>query len=100
MIERARRMIVVAILAPFGIAAADGLMAGIAEAQGTSEQQMACQSDAFRLCGQYIPDVTSVRACMVRQIRNLSPACRSEFVEGRNAASAASDPSVDRHRPQ
>ena len=28
-----------------------------AAAQGTAQQQQACQPDAVRLCGQFIPDV-------------------------------------------
>ena len=60
-------------------------MTGQALAQGTAQQQMACQSDALRLCGQFIPNVDTVKACMVKQIRNLSPDCRSEFNEGKAA---------------
>jgi hypothetical protein len=99
MIERTRRPIGAAMLALLGMTAADGLAGAIAVAQGTQEQQMACQSDAFRLCSQYIPDVTNVRACMVKNIRSLSPACRSQFTEGRTASASPSDPAVERHRP-
>ena len=73
------------VLIIFGLVFANGPMAGRAAAQGTAQQQMACQSDAFRLCGQYIPNADSVKACMVKQIRNLSPDCRSEFNEGKTA---------------
>jgi hypothetical protein len=87
----------------FGLAFANGPMAGQAAAQGTAQQQMACQSDAFRLCGQYIPDADSVKACMVKQIRNLSPDCRSQFSEGGGAkkvnAGATASPALDRNRP-
>jgi hypothetical protein len=88
----------------FGLADVVGPMAGQAMAQGTAQQQMACQSDAFRLCGQFIPDADSVKACMVKQIRNLSPDCRSQFSEGGGAAKkvntgATSSPTLDRNRP-
>jgi hypothetical protein len=45
----------------------------------TQEEQMACQDDAFRLCGQFIPDERSVKACLIRNMRHLSPACRRMF---------------------
>ena len=32
----------------------------------TGDQEQACTSDAFRLCGSEIPDVPRVTACMVR----------------------------------
>jgi hypothetical protein len=53
-----------------------------ASAQGTPAQQAACQGDAMRLCGAYIPDVGRVRSCMLGQTRNLSPACRAQFSGG------------------
>jgi hypothetical protein len=53
-----------------------------AVAQGTMAQQQACQGDAMRLCGAFIPDVDRVRACMVSRMRYLSPACRAQFTSG------------------
>jgi hypothetical protein len=50
-----------------------------AVAQGTPEQQQACQSDAFRLCNEFIPDVQKTTACMARKRASLSPACRGQF---------------------
>jgi hypothetical protein len=50
-----------------------------AGAQGTPEQQQACQSDAFRLCSEFIPDVPRTTACMKRNRARLSPVCRAEF---------------------
>ncbi|MEA2990059.1 MAG: hypothetical protein QOG83_2770 [Alphaproteobacteria bacterium] len=51
-----------------------------APAQAYSQQdQMACQDDAFRLCGQAIPDERRVRACLIANKRRLSPACRKLF---------------------
>jgi hypothetical protein len=54
-----------------------------ASAAYTAEQQAACQDDAFRLCGDAIPDEGRVRACMVRKMRQLSPRCRRMFQGGR-----------------
>jgi hypothetical protein len=61
------------------IVAAASFAAAPAGAQGTPEQQAACQSDAFRLCGNFIPDVTRTTACMKVHRASLSPACRAEF---------------------
>jgi hypothetical protein len=45
----------------------------------TPEQQQACTPDAFRLCGDAIPDVDRVTVCMIRNKAQLSPACRAFF---------------------
>jgi hypothetical protein len=56
------------------------LMAATTSAQAyTPEQQQACTSDAFRVCGSEIPDVDRVTACMVRNKAQLSPPCRAQF---------------------
>lgn len=44
-------------------------------AQGTPEQQEACKPDVFRLCGNFIPDVDRIVACLKANEPNLSPAC-------------------------
>jgi len=51
-----------------------------AGAQGTPEQRQACAPDAMRLCGDFIPDVERITACMVKNRAHLSPACRVYFV--------------------
>jgi hypothetical protein len=45
----------------------------------TPEQQQACTPDAFRLCGDAIPDVDRVTVCMIRKKSELSPGCRVYF---------------------
>ena len=45
----------------------------------TPEQQQACSGDAFRLCGDAIPDVDRVTVCMIRRKSELSPGCRVYF---------------------
>jgi len=52
------------------------------EYQGSDAQRQACTQDVFRLCGQFIPDVTGIVACLKTQKPNLSPDCRATF-EGR-----------------
>lgn len=44
-------------------------------AQGTPEQQEACKPDVFRLCGNFIPNVEPIIACLRANEPNLSPAC-------------------------
>lgn len=70
-------------LLALGISAAAVVVLGLATpaaAQGYSQDQVAlCQNDAFRLCGDVIPDVDRVTACMVRQRALLSPGCKSVF---------------------
>jgi hypothetical protein len=48
-------------------------------AQGTEEQRSACMSDAFKFCAGDIPNVQAIEACLVRNDRQLSPACAAEF---------------------
>jgi hypothetical protein len=45
----------------------------------TPEEQQACQPDAMRLCGNFIPDVDRITACMVEKKSQLSPECRKFF---------------------
>jgi hypothetical protein len=54
------------------------LLSGTADAY-TPEQQQACTPDAFRLCGDAVPDVDRVTACMIRNRSQLSPGCRVYF---------------------
>ena len=53
-----------------------------AAAQGTPEQRDACSGDAQRLCGQYVPDVNRITACMSQKRRYLSARCRAVFSGG------------------
>ncbi|MCC6775109.1 MAG: hypothetical protein IT537_00475 [Hyphomicrobiales bacterium] len=47
--------------------------------QWTQEQRAACEDDAMRLCGNYVPDVQRITACMRQMQRYLSPRCRAVF---------------------
>ena len=60
------------------------ILAGPASAY-TQEEQQACQDDAFRLCGQLIPDEQRVKACLISNMRRLSPQCRRQFQRGRRS---------------
>jgi hypothetical protein len=46
-----------------------------AAAQGTPEQQEACKPDVFRLCGNFIPNIEPIIACLKANEPNLSPPC-------------------------
>jgi len=71
------------IAAALGLACAASLAAAPAGAQGTPEQRQACQPDAMRLCGEFVPDVERITACMVKNRLRLSPPCKVYFVEPR-----------------
>lgn len=55
------------------------LLSGPSFATGTQEQQQACTPDVFRLCGRFIPNEKQITACLVRNKKNLSPACKAVF---------------------
>ena len=61
----------------------------------TPEQEQACTPDAMRLCGEYIPDVDRITACMIARKSQLSPECRRFFrygpEPGEQAAGAPTD---------
>jgi hypothetical protein len=60
-----------------GLLAAHG--PNFALAQGTEQQREACTPDAFRLCGQFIPDAGKVESCLRSAGPRLSPPCRVVF---------------------
>jgi hypothetical protein len=58
------------------------MIAGPAPAY-TADEQAACQDDAFRVCSHTIPDEARTKACMIANIRKLSPGCRRFMVPPR-----------------
>lgn len=48
----------------------------------TPEEQQACSPDAMRLCGEFVPNVDAITACMIRKKAQLSPPCRVFFRPG------------------
>ena len=48
----------------------------------TPEQQQACSPDAMRLCGEFVPNVDAITACMIQKKAQLSPQCRVFFRDG------------------
>jgi hypothetical protein len=49
------------------------------EHRGSLEQQMACTPDVWRLCGDQIPDVSRIVACLRQNTPQLSSNCRAVF---------------------
>lgn len=47
--------------------------------EGTAAQRHACRPDAFRLCGEFIPDRTAITKCLQKNKARLSPDCRAVF---------------------
>src|SRR5580704_4553890 len=43
----------------------------------SQDDQQACMSDAFAVCGQFIPDRERVGSCLAANQSRISPACRA-----------------------
>ncbi len=65
-----------------GGVAAFGTVASAQQNRGTMDQQMACTPDVWRLCGDAIPDVDRIVACLRSNGPQLSPGCRAVFDTG------------------
>ena len=52
-----------------------GALLGAAQAQ-EQEAQQACMSDAFAICGQFIPDHGRVATCLYSNFTRVSEPCR------------------------
>jgi hypothetical protein len=66
----------------FGWLTAAALIASCSTAlaqQGNEAQREACTPDAFRLCGQFIPDAERIEGCLRAAGPRLSPACYVVF---------------------
>lgn len=58
--------------------------AGLAQPRTLQQETIACQDDAVRLCGPYIPDHGKIHACLLSYRAYLSPACRAMVGGGRH----------------
>ena len=67
-------------LLPLGAAFVLLCSVGFAAAQGTPPQQQAWAPDAQRLCGEFIPDIPKIQACVSLKRAQLSAACRATIV--------------------
>jgi hypothetical protein len=59
------------------------------EYRGTWEQQMACTPDVMRLCGDQIPDVNRIVACLRQNTPSLGNSCRAVFESNASAEQQA-----------
>ncbi|MGA7807281.1 hypothetical protein [Bradyrhizobium sp.] len=66
------------------------------ENRGTMEQQMACTPDVWRLCGDRIPDVDRIVACLKQNVPQLSDGCRAVFQTDDSDSAAAQNSSRQR----
>ena len=48
----------------------------------TQAEQQACSPDAMRLCGEFVPNVDAITACMIQKNSQLSPQCKVFFRQG------------------
>ena len=44
--------------------------------QESAEDRQACTDDAMQLCGDFVPDRDKVYQCLVKKVKQISPACR------------------------
>jgi hypothetical protein len=84
-----RSILTVAALLAFALMASAGTSP--VAAQGTPQQRAACEGDAMRLCGNYVPDVQRITACMHAKRSQLSLRCRAVFGGARKKSAARSD---------
>lgn len=74
---RSQRIVLSLAIAIGGAAATTAAFAE--EYRGTWEQQMACTPDVWRLCGDQVPDVQRIVACLRQNTPQLSSGCRAVF---------------------
>jgi hypothetical protein len=76
-------------LAVLSMAAALATLPSSPASAYTQEQQAACQDDAFRVCGEFIPDEQRTRACMISKKSQLSARCQAQFKDEEKSAKAS-----------
>ena len=79
-------------------------VASAEEYRGSWEQQMACTPDVWRLCGEQIPDVNRIVACLRQNTPQLSNNCRAVFESNNNGPQSqprarAAPPPSGRYQP-
>jgi hypothetical protein len=51
--------------------------AALSQSRSLQQETIACQDDALRLCGPYIPDHAKIHSCLLTYKAYISPACRA-----------------------
>jgi len=59
----------------------------------SQDDQQACMSDAFAVCGEFIPDRERVGSCLAANQSRISPACR-EAIKSFNPQTAVRHPAA------
>jgi hypothetical protein len=77
--DRSPRRAIICLVVPAALALMAVLAPACLAAQGTPQQRAACEDEARWLCSNYVPDQDQVTACMVRNVRSLSPRCQAVF---------------------
>jgi hypothetical protein len=70
------------------------------EYRGTWEQQMACTPDVWRLCGDQIPDVSRIVACLRQNTPQLSSNCRAVFESQADAQQSPAPRRLQQNAPR
>jgi hypothetical protein len=70
------------------------------EYRGTWEQQMACTPDVWRLCGDQIPDVSRIVACLRQNTPQLSSGCRAVFESQADAQQTPATRGLQQNAPR
>jgi hypothetical protein len=68
-----------------GAGAIIGLIALATPVFAQSNDEMACQNDAYRFCQDLIPDRGKVGACLRKNRLRLAPECRRLFSSGKKS---------------
>ena len=93
-----RVVLSLAMSAVFGIALLSP--ASSDEYRGTFEQQLACTPDVWRLCGNQIPDVNRIVACLRQNTPQLSGGCRAVFESNDSVPDPQQTPKSPGNRPR
>jgi hypothetical protein len=94
----AARRIMLGVIPGLLLAAVGSQAASAEEYRGTWEQQMACTPDVWRLCGDKVPDVDRIVACLQRNTPSLSSGCRAVFESNNNMPQSQAVPPPSRGR--
>src|ERR1700721_1890327 len=86
-------------LVGLAVTLASGSSAVAEEYRGTTQQQMACTPDVFRLCGSAIPDMNRIVACLQANTPQLSGQCRAVFESSDSAAAPSPPPNSPQPSP-
>jgi hypothetical protein len=76
-----------------------GVMPGYFRSAAAETAREACTHDAFRLCGDAIPDVGRTKACLARHRNSLSPGCQAAF-SGRSTHKRVPERSTQERVPE